>query len=182
MSEFTADVHLKDIAVRDTNVSDAVDEPFRAMILDMLADEATTIREIHEAFARQGFERTENTIRHHVNELRDADLIEVERLEERRGGTTKYYRATTIVLSYTLPPGADEPVDEMAAHVESAVEDVVTRLLSTYDDEIEDIVSEMAPCQHCQTQKYETYLLLTVLRRAFVRAHARDARASSTDD
>jgi hypothetical protein len=30
----------------------------------------------------------------------------------------------------------------------------------------------MAPCQHCRNQKYETYLLLTILRRGFVDAHA----------
>jgi hypothetical protein len=60
MSEFTADVQLKDIAVRDTNLSDAVDEPFRAMILDMLADDAMTVSEIHEELENRGFDRTLN--------------------------------------------------------------------------------------------------------------------------
>lgn len=171
MSEFTADVRLKDVAIRDTNVSDAVDEPFRAMILDMLADEAMTVREIHAELADRGFERTENTIRHHVNELRDAGLVEVARLEERRGGTTKYYRANTIVLSYALPGEADAAIDEMADGITPRVEEIVTSLRSEHADELERIAAEMAPCPHCRTQKYETYLLLTALRRAFVRAH-----------
>ncbi|MEA5386659.1 hypothetical protein VB779_05925 [Haloarculaceae archaeon H-GB11] len=54
MSEFTADVQLTDIAVRDTDVSDAVDEPFRAMILDMLADESRTVSDIHAELSRRG--------------------------------------------------------------------------------------------------------------------------------
>lgn len=175
MSEFTVDVQLNDIAVRDTNVSDAVNEPFRAMILDMLADEAMTVSEIHEELSNRGFDRTENTVRHHVNELRDAGLIDVTRLEERRGDTSKYYRANTIVLSYSLPDSSDDVIDEMAKRIEPRIEEIVTYLRSDYADELEQIASKMAPCQHCKTQKYETYLLLTVLRRAFVRAHARDS-------
>jgi len=182
MSEFTNEVRLRDIAVRDTNVSAAVDEPFRAMILDMLADEAMTVGEIHAELADRGFDRTENTIRHHVNELRDAGLVEVARLEERRGGTSKYYRANTIVLSYTLPQGTEDAVDAMAEEVEPQVAEIVSDLRSEYGRELDRIASEMAPCRHCRTQKYETYLLLSVLRRAFVRAHARDVRGSSTDE
>jgi DNA-binding transcriptional ArsR family regulator len=181
MSEFTADVRLEDIAVRDTNVSDAVDEPFRAMILDMLADEAMTAGEIHAELADRGFDRTENTVRHHVNQLRDAGLVEVARLEERRGGTRKYYRANTIVLSYTLPEGAGDTLDAMAEEIQAEVGDLVATLRSEYDADLDRIASEMAPCEHCRTQKYETYLLLTVLRRAFVRAYARDALGTEPD-
>ncbi|MDG5778315.1 winged helix-turn-helix domain-containing protein [Haloarculaceae archaeon H-GB2-1] len=170
MSEFTADVQLTDIAVRDTDVSDAVDEPFRAMILDMLADESRTVSDIHAELSRRGFDRTANTVRHHVNELRDAGLVEVARLEERRGGTQKYYRATTIVLSYSIPDGRADDVDALAATVAPAVADLLDELRTDHWDELDAIVSEMAPCEHCRTQKYETHLLLTILRRAFVRA------------
>jgi DNA-binding transcriptional ArsR family regulator len=171
MTEFTNEVRLKDIAVRDTNVSDAVDEPFRAMILDMLADDAMTVARIHEELADRGFDRTENTIRHHVNELRDAGLVEIARLEERRGGTSKYYRANTIVLSYALPDGADEAIDEIVDDIEPDVNELISHLDSEYSEELDRIASGMAPCRHCRTQKYDTYLLLTILRRAFVRAY-----------
>jgi len=35
MSSFGTDHRIEDIAVRDTRVSDAIDEPMRAMILDI---------------------------------------------------------------------------------------------------------------------------------------------------
>ena len=174
MTEFTNEVRLENVAVRDTNVSDAVDEPFRAMILDILADEAKTVAQIHEALSDRGFDRTENTIRHHVNELREAGLVEVARLEERRGATSKYYRATTIVLSYSLPEGEDEMIDEIIDEIEPDVDEMISRIHSEYREDLNRIASEMAPCQHCQTQKYEMYLLLTLLQRTFVRARARD--------
>ncbi|MFB6152990.1 MAG: winged helix-turn-helix domain-containing protein [Halodesulfurarchaeum sp.] len=170
MADFGTEVELRDIVVRDTDVSAAVDEPVRAMILDMLADSEMQVAEVHESLADRGYERTENTVRHHLNELRDAGLVEVSRLEEQRGGTTKFYRANTIVLSYAIPEAAEDTLDEMAAAIQDSVGDLIEDLHREHAGDLEDIASDMAPCPHCRTQKYETYLLLTVLRRAFVRA------------
>jgi len=171
MSNSDTDHRLEDIAVRDTRVSDAIDEPMRAMILDILADEALTATEVHERLENRGVDRTENTVRHHINELRDAGLVDVVRFEEGRGGTTKYYHANTIVLSYSLPDSADPAIEEMVDAVQPQITDALTTLTDEYDDTIEGIAADMQPCEHCRTQKYETYVLLTVLRRAFVRAH-----------
>jgi DNA-binding transcriptional ArsR family regulator len=171
MSTSDAEHELEDIAVRDTRVSDAIDEPMRTMILDILADETLTASEVHERLSDRGIDRTENTVRHHINELRDAGLVDVVRFEEGRGGTTKYYAANTTVLSYSLPESAEPAMEEMIDAVQPQVETVLATLTDEYDDVIDDITAEMQPCEHCRTQKYETYVLLTVLRRAFVRAH-----------
>jgi len=176
MSTFDGDHRLDDIAVRDTHVSDAIDEPMRAMILDILANEALTATEIHDRLDDRGIDRTENTIRHHINELRDAGLVDVVRFEEGRGGTTKYYGANTIVLSYSLPDGANDTVEEMIDAVQPQIEDALATLTDDYADSIEEVVTDMQPCEHCRTQKYETYVLLTVLRRAFVRAHQKGGK------
>lgn len=170
MTEFTADVDLEDIAVRDPSISSAVDEPSRAMILDMLAEDEMTIDKIDDELADRGYERTENTVRHHVNELREAGLVEVARLEERRGGTTKYYRANTIVLSYELPEGATTELEALVNEAEPRITELISDLRAEHSGVLGRLAGEMAPCQHCRDQKYETYLLLAVLRRAFVRA------------
>jgi DNA-binding transcriptional ArsR family regulator len=171
MSNSDTDHHLDDIAVRDTRVSDAIDEPMRAMVLDILADEALTATEVHGRLEGRGVDRTENTVRHHINELRDAGLVDVVRFEEGRGGTMKYYHANTIVLSYSLPDSADPAIEEMVDDVQPLIADALATLTDEYDSEIEDIVTDMQPCEHCRTQKYKMYVLLTILRRAFVRAH-----------
>ena len=55
--------------------------------------------------------------------------------------------------------------------VQPQITDALATLTNEYDDAIEEIVADMQLCEHCRIQKYETYVLLTVLRRAFVRAH-----------
>lgn len=172
MSAFESDVELADIVVRDTDVSSAVDEPVRAMILDMLAERAMTVDDVHEELTTRGFGKTTNTVRHHINELREAGLVEIERLEERRGGTLKFYRANTIVLSYAVPEEFRREIAEMAEWMGPRLEPLIDELLDEYGADIERIADEMTPCEHCRQQKYETYLLLTVLRRGFVDAYA----------
>lgn len=171
MSTFESDVELENIVIRDTDISSAVDEPVRAMILDMLAERAMTVEDVHQDLDNRGFDRTVNTVRHHINELRDAGLVEVERLEERRGGTLKFYRANTIILSYAIPEESREKVTEMADWMAPRLEPLIEELLAEYGNEIEQIADPMAPCEHCRTQKYEIYVLLSILRRAFVQAH-----------
>lgn len=177
MTEFTTDVGLEDVAIRDPAISSAVDEPSRAMILDMLAESEMTIAEISGELANRGYDRTENTVRHHVNELRDAGLVDVARLEERRGGTTKHYRANTIVLSYQLPDGALEDLRPLIDAATPQVSKIASELRTEYGDVLDSIGAEMAPCEHCRTQKYETYLLLTVLRRALIESETNPDRA-----
>lgn len=169
MTAFESDVSLTDISVRDTNVSRAVDEPVRAMILDMVADEAMTVADITDALADRDVELRENTVRHHVNELREAGLVAVEKMEERRGGTLKFYRATTIVLSYGVPDTAEDRLEEMIDWMAPRLEPVLAEFEEEHGEDLATIADAMAPCPHCREQKYETYLLLTVLRRAFVR-------------
>jgi predicted ArsR family transcriptional regulator len=171
MSSSDTDHPLDDIAIRDPRVSDAIDEPMRAMVLDILADEARTAGEVHDRLADRGIDRTENTVRHHINELRDSGLVDVVRFEEGRGGTTKYYHANTIVLSYSLPDSADAAVEEMVDAIEPQITDALNLLTEEYNESIEEITTQMQPCDHCRNQKYETYVFLTVLRRAFVRTH-----------
>lgn len=169
MAEFETDVRVEDVVIRDEAVSSAVEDPLRANVLDMLGREELTVGDIHDRLAARGYDRTENTVRHHVNALRDAGLVEVARLEEGRGGTKKFYRANTVVLSYALPEGGAETVDAVAEDLRPEVADLLADLRADHAEEVASVVSEMAPCEHCETQKYEEYVLLTVLRRALVR-------------
>lgn len=173
MTPAASDGQLQDIVVRDPEISAAIDEPMRAMVLDVLSDEALTATEVYDRLVERGIDRTENTIRHHINELRDAGLVEVVRFEEGRGGTTKYYKANTIVLSYSLPESGMDTVEAMTDAVRPHMEAALETLDDEYEPEIESLAAAMGPCEHCKTQKYEPFILLTVLRRAFVQSYGR---------
>ena len=43
------------------------------------------------------------TTRHHIEILKDAELIEVVKIEEKRGAMVKYYGTSTKLLDYETP-------------------------------------------------------------------------------
>ncbi|ELY79840.1 regulatory protein ArsR [Natrinema pallidum DSM 3751] len=62
----------------------------------------------------------------------------------------------------------------MARDLAPDIAALVADLETNHGDTLERIADGMAPCEHCRSQKYETYLLLTILRRAFVAGTLRD--------
>ncbi len=59
----------------------------------------------------------------------------------------------------------------MTDAIQPEITEALNHLTGEYEDSIEEITREMQPCDHCRNQRYETYVLLAVLRRAFVRTH-----------
>lgn len=165
MSLYEADVNVENVITTDPGKAKALENDVRAKILDMLADEALTIEGIHAELERRGEEKAETTVRHHVDVLRDAGMVEIARLEEAGGGTLKYYRSNTRVFSYDLPEDADDHLDEAADRTREELSEVVEALLAEYGDDIEAVATEMKPCEYCSTQRYEEYILRELVNR-----------------
>lgn len=165
MSLFTADVTVENVITTDPTKAKAVENDFRAKILDMLADDEMTIGEIHEELERRGEEKAETTVRHHVNILRDAGMVEISRLEEAGGGTQKYYRSNTRVFSYELPEETETILANAAEETRSEVESLIEGLSVNHGDEIRAVTEEMKPCEYCSTQHYQEYILRELFER-----------------
>lgn len=167
MSLFTADVAVENVITTDPKKAKAVENDFRAKILDMLADEEMTIDEIHEELGRRNEEKAETTVRHHVNILREAGMVEISRLEEAGGGTRKYYRSNTRVFSYELPEETDTILADAGDETRDELESLIDGLFADHGDEIRAVAEELKPCEYCSTQHYEEYILRELLNRAF---------------
>lgn len=166
MSLLEADVPIRDVITTDPQKAKALENDIRAKILDMLADEELTIEEIHAELERRGDEKAETTVRHHVNVLKDAEMVELARLEEAGGATQKYYKSNTRVFSYDLPEGADDSLADATACTREELVGLVERLFEDHGDEIERVAQEMKPCEYCATQHYEEFIVRELVNRA----------------
>ena len=135
----------------------------RAKILDILAEEEMTIEEIHEELLRRGADKTEATVRHHMNVLQDANMVEIPRLEEAGGGTRKHYKSTTLVFDYDLPEETGETLTGTRTTATEELASPVETLYEEHGDEIEAVAHEMKPCEYCETQHYEEFVLRELL-------------------
>ncbi|MFC6723045.1 ArsR/SmtB family transcription factor [Halobium palmae] len=165
MSLLETDVPVRNVITTDPTKAKALEQDVRAKILDMLADEELTIEEIHAELERRGDRKAETTVRHHVNVLKDAGMVEIARLEEAGGGTRKYYKSNTRVFSYELPDDADDRLDGASTQLRDDLRAVLADLLAAHGDEIEAVAREMKPCEYCQTQHYEEFIVRELVNR-----------------
>jgi DNA-binding transcriptional ArsR family regulator len=166
MTLLETDVPIRNVITTDPEKAKALENDLRAKIVDIIADEAKTIEEIHGELEERGEEKAETTVRHHVDVLKEADIVELARLEEAGGGTRKYYKSNTRVFSYNLPEDADEELAGAFAQFRGELESAIAGVLAEHGDEIEAVATEMKPCEYCSTQHYEEYILRELMNRA----------------
>ena len=168
MALLESDVPIREVVTTDPEKAKALENDVRAKILDMLAEEEMTIEKIHEGLQRRDEDKAETTVRHHVNVLKDAGMVEIARLEEAGGGTRKYYKSNTRVFSYDLPENSEETLAEAQATATEVLESLVETLYAEHGDEIEAVAHEMKPCKYCETQHYEEFIVRELLNRALL--------------
>ena len=166
MSLLETEVPIRDVITTDPEKAKALENDVRAKILDMLAEEELTIEAIHAELERRGEAKAETTVRHHVNVLKDADMVELARLEEAGGGTRKYYKSNTRVFSYDLPADAEEGLTGAFARVRGDLETVLDDAFDEHGEEIEAVARDMKPCEYCDTQHYEEFILRELVNRS----------------
>lgn len=168
MALLEEDVPIKNVITTDPTKAKALENDVRAKILDMLTDREMTVQDIHAELERRHEKKAETTVRHHVNILKDAEMIELARLEEAGGGTRKYYKSNTRIFSYELPDGAKPTLTDASALVQSELAMLIERLMEKHSDDIETVAKEMKPCEYCNTQHYEEFLVRELINRAFI--------------
>ncbi|MEF8784147.1 MAG: winged helix-turn-helix domain-containing protein [Haloarculaceae archaeon] len=168
MALLESDVPIREVVTTDPEKAKALENDVRAKILDMLAEKEMTIEEIHDELHRRGEDKAETTVRHHVNVLKDAGMVEIARLEEAGGGTRKYYKSNTRIFSYDLPEDAEQTLAGAQDTATKELANLMQTLYEAHGDDIEAVAREMKPCEYCVTQHYEEFVLRELLNRALI--------------
>ena len=86
----------------------ALEDPIRGKIVQMLYKKNLNVEQIHRRLKKIGFKKAVTTIRHHVEILKNSGLIEIVKIEELQGATTKYYGSSIKLLDFILPLDFDK--------------------------------------------------------------------------
>ncbi len=145
----------------------ALEDPSRLRIVELLYRSALNAEQIAGHLKRSGRPRALTTVRHHLDVLREAGLVEVARIEEARGAVTKYYGTTTRLLGFNAP-------DDFDSRYSSAI-----RAASA---QIEDVLKSIAPkvtiapkAKKKPDPRYSQYVMVEIVNRAVARAMERGA-------
>jgi len=133
----------------------AIEDPARAKILQLLYRKHLNAEQITAQLKKSGFKKALTTTRHHLEILKEAELIEVVKIEEKRGAMIKYYGTSTKLLDYETPKDFEKKYSTVIKSTSKQIEQLL------------DVLSKKTGKAKSQTkQEYSQYLMMEIVNRA----------------
>lgn len=173
---FQKEVKIKRVTTLGYPAAQALNDPVRIKILEILSHKQMSADEIAKALGSSGYKKATTTIRHHLNTLKSAGLIEATRMVEARGAVMKYYAPTIRAFSYDAP--------DLEKHAK-LVDDTGTKLLKVLKGVLEDkkfaaAFSGKDACGQCKGDHYKEYVALEILNAALAKTMERKDYGETT--
>lgn len=154
----------------------ALEDPLRALMLNLMSEKPRSVDELAAEVRKRGYRKAVTTLRHHVEVLKRAGLIELARAQEARGAVLKYFASKARVLGYELSPEAEERLAPVVRDAERALERVLRDLHRRHGREIGRVAEGLKDCPYCPTPHFVEYVTLWVLERATAEAAKKTGR------
>jgi DNA-binding transcriptional ArsR family regulator len=165
---FRREVPLRTIVAIQATQARALQAPIRLAMLDLLAQRPMSVEDLSEELPSHGFRKATNTLRHHLEILVSAGLVELAVLEQTRGAVLKYFSASARPLHFALPEAAEAEMDALAGRLEIPVAEAIRALSKTERARVTRLSQSIRRCPRCSSEYYEEYVLLLAVHRACV--------------
>ncbi len=160
---------IKELVVTNTEKAKALEDPIRVAIIDMLSHNAMSVEEITNELKKRKINKAPTSIRHHMEILKGAGLIELVKMKEAKGGgVLKYYGSNAKLLSYDAPKDFQIKFKTAIDEVSNDVLELIAGLAKKYNKDLKEIAEALKPCPYCNTRHFIEFLLLEILRSATV--------------
>jgi len=163
---FENEVRMKGVTTLGYQSAHALNDPVRLKILEILSHKQMTTEEVSKILRRAGHKKATTTIRHHLDTLKNAGLIEVTKMVEVRGTVAKYYMPTLRAFSYNVPN-----LEKQSRLIEDTSSRLLKVLKSIFQDEkfVTEINNRKDTCNLCKCDHYREYVALEVLNNALAK-------------
>ena len=148
-------ISVNNILTVITICAKAIEDEIRAKILQLLYKKRLNAVQITKRLKKLGYKKALTTIRHHIEILKDAGLIEVIKIEESRGGITKYYGTSTKLIAFTIPLDFEKKYSSIIQLTSSKLEKVLNLVLK-----------KTSKYRKSNQAEYNDYLVMEIFNRA----------------
>ena len=134
----------------------ALEDPARAKIVEILYHKRLTTEQITKELQKMGHNKAVTTIRHHIDILKEAGLIEIVKIEEVRGAVAKYYGTSTKFLGNHSTKDFDTKYSSIIENTSVKIEKILDSIAKR-------------PALQKKTDKqngYNEFLLMEIVNRA----------------
>jgi DNA-binding transcriptional ArsR family regulator len=127
-----------------------------------------TAEEIAKVLSNNGQKKAVTTIRHHLEALKNAGLIEATKMVEIRGAVLKYYSPTVLAFDHEPLQG----LDHHAKLVHEAEQKIVKILKAIYTDKkfISAFDKPSTPCPMCKVNHDREFAALEIINHSIANA------------
>ena len=148
-------ITVNNILTVNTICAKAIEDEIRAKILQLLYKKRLNAVQITKRLKKLGYKKALTTMRHHIEILKDAGLIEVIKIEESRGGITKYYGTSTKLIAFTTPLDFEKKYSSIIQLTSSKLEKVLNLVLK-----------KTSKYRKSNQAEYNDYLVMEIFNRA----------------
>lgn len=158
------EIKINKILATSASQAKALDDDARVRILQILYHKQLSTDQIVAELNKEGCKKATTTIRHHLDVLKDAGLVEIVKMEEVRGAVLKYYGTSVRVLGHKLPPNFENDFSKTIVDASVKLEKVIKNIAQTAGSKMKKKSSK-----NNAESNYEEYLLVEIVNRAMAK-------------
>ena len=159
------EIKIHKILATNVEQAKALDDYARMRILQILYHKQLSTDQIVQELHKEGYKKATTTIRHHLDVLKEAGLVEIVKMEEIRGAVLKYYGTTVKVLGHKLPPNFENEFSKTITEASVKLEKVIKNVALAAGSKMKKKNSSKSSTE----QNYEEYLLVEIMNRAMTK-------------
>jgi DNA-binding transcriptional ArsR family regulator len=159
------ELKINKILTTNADQAKALDDTARIKILQILYHKQLPTEQIVEELNKIGYKKATTTIRHHMDVLKNAGLIEIVKMEEVRGAVMKYYGTSVRVMGNKLPANFETEFSKMIAETSVKLEKVMKNISVNVGSKIKKKSSKNVSSE----SNYEEHVVMEIVNRAMTK-------------
>ena len=160
------EIKINRIVTTNVEQAKALDDPARIKILQILYHKQFSTEQIVEELHKTGYNKATTTIRHHLDVLKRAGLVEIVKMEEIRGAVMKFYGTSIKLLGYDIPPNFDSDYSKTITDASTAMQKMIKNIIQ---NNISKAKKKNIDKRTNAEQSYDQYLLIEIVNRALTK-------------
>src|SRR5690348_469887 len=160
------EIKINRIVTTNIEQAKALDDPARIKILQILYHKQFSAEQIVEELHKIGYNKATTTIRHHLDVLKRAGLVEIVKMEEIRGAVMKFYGTSIKLLGYDAPANFDSDYSKIITDTSITMQKIIKNIVQ---NNMSKAKKKNIDKRTNTEQNYDQYLLIEIVNRALTK-------------
>ena len=160
------EIKINRIVITNVEQAKALDDPARIKILQILYHKQFSADQLVEELHKTGYNKATTTIRHHLDVLKRAGLVEIVKMEEVRGAVMKFYGTSIKLLGYDTPANFDSDYSKIITDTSITMQKMIKNIVQ---NNMSKAKKKNIDKRTNAEQSYDQYLLIEIVNRALTK-------------